>query len=85
MREGSTKEDLEASGITFEVGQKVKIILGKSMQGYGWEVNEDAAGSVFDTKVTNSNGISKFSYVGYNSAKFVLLTALEEGTANFDA
>ena len=28
LREGSTKEDLEASGITLEVGQKVKIILG---------------------------------------------------------
>lgn len=85
LREGSTKEDLEANGISFEVGQKVKIILGESMQGYGWEVNEEAAGSVFDVKVTNMNGISKHSYVGYSSGKFAILTALEEGMANFES
>ena len=53
------------------------------MMGYGWEVDEDAAGTVFDVKVTSSSGISQISYVGYSSGKIALITALEEGMANF--
>ena len=35
--------------------------------------------------MANVNGISTHSYIGYSSAKFAILTALEEGTANFES
>ena len=59
MTTDSTKEELVASGITLEVGQKAKIILKQNLStGYGWEINEEAAGDVFDIKTKNKNGIN---------------------------
>ena len=58
MREGTTKEDLEASGITLEVGQTAKLILKDNETGYGWEIDEDVGGTVFDLETKNANGIN---------------------------
>ena len=85
MREGTTKEDLEASGITLEVGQTAKLILKDNKTGYGWEIDEDVGGTVFDLETKNSNGINGQSYLAHSSGKFVFIKALEEGTANFEA
>ena len=85
LREGTNKEDLEASGITLEVGQTIKLILKDNETGYGWQIDEDVGGTVFDLETKNANGINGQSYLAHSSGKFVFIKALEEGTANFEA
>jgi len=51
LRVDGAKADLETTGIELEVGQTAKIILPENpTTGYGWIINDDDAGDIFDAE-----------------------------------
>jgi len=48
LRNEDVLKDLEKNGLEIEVGQVAKLTLHQNLStGYGWKINEDAAGDLF--------------------------------------
>lgn len=84
---GSGQADLEADGLSLEVGESATIILRQNLStGYEWELNEDLLdGRVVKVTSENQSGYSSHGYTGVPGTKVFTVYGLQAGTVTLQA